>query len=126
MATYNEPIRPLEFLYSEANGQRSRDTVTLTASQGALVAGTVLAKITATGHYAPYDDDANGATAGIGVALAILAYDAPNSASTQSITVIARDAEVKASALTWEASNDGTEKTAGIADLAAVGIIVRT
>lgn len=126
MASYSEPIYPLEFLISEANGRRSREKVTLTASQGDLVPGTVLAKITATGNYAPYDDDANGATAGIGVALAILCYAAPNSGSTQEITVIARDAEVKSAALTWEASNDGTEKTAGIADLAAVGIIVRT
>lgn len=125
MATYNEPARPLEFLISEANGQRSREQVTLTASQGDLVPGTVLAKVTATGNYVPYDDDANAGTPGAGVALAILCYAAPNSASTQAITVIARDAEVYASELTWEASNDTTEKNAGIADLAAVGIIVR-
>ncbi len=125
MATFNEPIRPLEFLISEANGSRSRDQVTLTASQGDLVAGTVLAKVTATGNYIPYDDDANGGTPGAGVALAILCYPAPNSASTQAITVISRDAEVDAAALTWESSNDSTEIAAGKADLAAVGIICR-
>jgi len=49
MATYNEPVRPLEFLISEANGQLSREQVTLAASQGALVAGTVLGKKTKAG-----------------------------------------------------------------------------
>lgn len=125
MATYNEPTRPLEFLYSEANGQRSRETVTLTAAQGALVAGTVMAKITGTGNWAPYDDDANGATAGIGIAAGILCYDAANDAATQSITIIARDAEVKEDMLTWEASNDAGEIAAGVVELAALGIIVR-
>jgi hypothetical protein len=125
MSTYNEPMRPLEFVISEANGQRSRDQVTLLASQGDLVPGTVLAKITSSGKYVPYDDDANGTTAGVGIALAILCYPAANSASDQSVTVIARDSEVDSALLTWEASNDNTEKTAGIADLAAVGIIVR-
>lgn len=46
MATYNEPARPLEFLSSEAPGQLSREQVTLAASQGDLVPGTVLAKRT--------------------------------------------------------------------------------
>lgn len=125
MATYTEPQLPLEFLLSEANGQRSREQVTLTASQGALPAGMVMARVTATGNYVPYDDDANAGTPGSGVALGILAYPAENSASTQQVTIIARDAEVKTAALRWEASNDGTEQTAGIADLAAVGIIAR-
>ena len=125
MPTFNEPIRPLEFLLSEANGSLSRDQVTLTASQGDLAAGTVLARVTATGNYVPYDDDANGATPGAGVALAILAYPAPNSASTQAITVISRQAEVELAGLTWEASNDAGEIAAGRAELAAVGIICR-
>lgn len=125
MPTFNEPVRALEFLISEANGARSRDQVTLTASQGDLAAGTVLARVTATGNYVQYDDDANAGTPGAGVALAVLAYPAPNSASTQAITVISRDAEVDGSMLVWEASNDAGEISAGRADLAAVGIIVR-
>jgi hypothetical protein len=46
MSTYNEPIRALEFLVSEANGQRSREQVTLAANLGALVPGTVLGQAT--------------------------------------------------------------------------------
>jgi Bacteriophage lambda head decoration protein D len=125
MATYTEGQLPLEFLLSCANGQRSFEQVTLTASQGALAAGMVMARVTATGNYVPYDDDANAGTPGAGVALGVLCYPVENSASTQLITIVARDAEVKTAALRWEASNDGTEQTAGLADLAAVGIIAR-
>lgn len=126
MSTYNEPLRPLEFLISEANGQLSREQVTLLASQGDLLPGTVMAKITATGKYVPYDDDANGTTPGIGIAAGILAYPAANSASDQLVTIIARQAEVKNALLQWEASNDSTEKAAAITELAALGIIARS
>jgi hypothetical protein len=44
MTSYTEPVRPLEFLVSEANGQLSREQVTLAKSLGDLVPGTVLAK----------------------------------------------------------------------------------
>lgn len=125
MASYDEPLRPLEFLVSEANGQRSREKVTLLASQGALLPGTVMAKVTATGKYVPYDDDANGTTAGVGIAAGILCYPVADSASDQDVFIIARDAEVQLDLLQWEASNDAGEKTAGVADLAALGIIAR-
>jgi len=126
MATYTEPVRPLEFLISEANGQLSREKVTLLAAQGDLLPGMVLAKITASGKYVPYDDDANGTTPGIGVAAGILCYPAPNNAADQSVTIIARNSEVKNALLQWEASNDSTEKAAAVVDLAAVNIIVRS
>lgn len=125
MATYTEGALPLEFLISAGNGQISFDQVTLTASQGDLVPGTVLAKVTATGNFVAYDDDANGTTPGAGVAAGILCYAAPNSAATQTVTIVSRMAEVKKDALTWEASNDATEKAAGLADLAALMIIAR-
>lgn len=126
MTTYTEPVRPLEFLISEAEGQRSRDQATLTASQGALLAGTVMAKVTATGNLVPYDDDANGTTAGVGIAVGILCYPAENVAATQIVSIIARDAEVNSAMLVWEASNDGTEKAAALVELLALGIVART
>jgi len=52
MATFNEPVRALEFLVSEAPGQLSREKVTLAASQGDLVAGTVLGKKNSGAHTA--------------------------------------------------------------------------
>lgn len=46
MTTYTEPTRPFEALLSEANGSLSRADVTIASGSGALVAGTVLGKIT--------------------------------------------------------------------------------
>lgn len=77
--------------------------------------------VTGTEVYAKYD---NTATDGTQTAVAILAYPAANSGSTQAITVIARHAEVKADLLNW-GTNDATGKTDGIKDLKAVSIHVR-
>lgn len=122
MTTYNEPARALDFLVSEANGHRSRDQVTLAASQGALVPGTVLAQLSAGGNYVVYDNTAS--STGAEVAKAILCYPAADSGSTQKVTVISNDAEVQGALLNW-AANDATGKTAGTADLLAVGIKIR-
>lgn len=73
------------------------------------------------GTYAVYD---NTATNGAEIAVAVLAYPADDVAATQAVTIIARDAEVKEDFLDWGA-NDAGGITAGTADLAAVGIIVR-
>lgn len=123
MTTYNEPDRALDFLLSEANGNLSREQVTLAASQGALVPGAVLAKTTSNSQYVVYDN-ASG-TAGINVADAILCYAAANSGSTQLVTVIERLAEVDSSLLGW-ASNDSTGITAGKDDLLLKDIKVRS
>lgn len=125
MTTYTEARRGLEFLAWEVNPQYSREEVTLTAAQGDLKAGTVMAKVTATGNYVPYDDDANAGTPGAGVAAGVLCYDVANSASTQKVVIVARSAIVEEALLVWEASNDAGEKTAGIAELVAAGILVR-
>lgn len=124
MASYTEPARPLEFIINH-HGEISFDEETLTASQGDLVPGTVLARVTATGNLVPYDDDANAGVPGSGIAVGVLCYAAPNSASTQKVTVLKRLAQVKSSLLVWEASNDTTEKNAGLAELAAQFVIAR-
>lgn len=126
MATYTEARRPMEFLAWMIDPDYSLDEVTLTASQGALLAGTVMAKVTGTGNYVPYDDDANGTTAGVGIAAGILCYDTANSGSTQKVVIVARGAIVKDALLVWEASNDAGEKAAAVAELTALGIVVRT
>lgn len=94
-------------------------------TEGTWAAGdsaTITVTIAAGEQYVVYD---NTATNGAQVAAAILAYKADNGASTQAITVIARDAEVKADYLDWDA-NDAAGIAAGKIDLASVGIIVRT
>lgn len=126
MASYTEPQLPLEFLQWLANPDFNFEEVTLTASQGDLKAGTVMAIVTGTGNWVPYDDDANGATPGTGIAAGILCYPVANAAGTQKVTVLRRGpAIVKKDALQWEASNDDTEKNAAIAELVALGILVR-
>lgn len=120
MTTYNEPGRPLEFLIQE-DPQLSREKVTIAAAAAAMVAGTVVGKITASGKYTIY---ANGASDGTEVAAGILLYDVPDSASDQEAVIIERLAAVKATKLNWGA-NDSTGITAGTADLLAKNIKIR-
>lgn len=104
-----------EFLLSEANGARSREEVAIAAAAGALKAGTVLGKITASGKYAAYN---NGASDGTEVAAGVLYAAAPDLTADQSAVLIARDAEVDGALLTGLDAN-------GTADLKALGVIVR-
>lgn len=121
MATYTEPARPLEFLVSEGNGQISRDQIVLVSGAGALVAGRVLGKVTASGKYKAYD---NTASDGTEVAAGVLAYDTDATSADAAAVQIGRLAEVKAAGLGWGA-NDSTGITAGTADLAAKLIFAR-
>ena len=117
MATLTDTARTGAFLESEANGYRSRDVVTVNATGGAMVAGTILGKITATGKYLEH---VNAAVDGSEVAVAVL-Y-AGIAAVEDDVTIIIRDAEVT----TGELIYDGAGVVADIdAELAAVGIIVR-
>ncbi len=116
MPTLTEGRHTAEFLLSEANGHRSRDTVVLSSTAAARVPGTVLSKQTTGGKYVAYDE--TGIDDGRRVAAAILYAAAPDSAADQNVVVISRDAEVKGSSLTGIDAN-------GIADLAALGVIVR-
>jgi len=110
-----ESTHTAEFLLSEANGARSRETITVLSGEGELAAGTVLGIVTASGKYAAYD---NAAIDGTEVAKAVL-YAAVDATSADAAGVaIVRDAEVIESALTGIDAN-------GTTDLAAVGIIVR-
>lgn len=107
--------RTAEFLLSEAGGQRSREEITLAVTATALPAGQVLGKVTATGHYVPYDDalEDGGETA------AAVLYEAKEASdAVQQAGAVVRDAELIGSKLT------GLD-AAGATDLAAVGLIVR-
>lgn len=104
-----------EFLLSEGNGSISREQVTISSTAGALVAGTVMGKITATGEYVAYS---NAAADGSEVAAGVLYANVPDSTADQKAVIIARHAEVQASELT------GLDAPARV-DLAAIGIICR-
>lgn len=111
------------FIKSEANGDRSRDQITIGGGTGLLQPGTVLGKVTATGKYGLYDNEA---TDGRTAAAAVL-YAAVDATSADAVGVaIVRDAEVFFDRLTWgPAVTTQGEKDAGAVDLAAAGIITR-
>ena len=122
MATLTEDFHAGAFIVSEANGHRSRESVTIASGQN-LKAGAVLGKITASGKYAAYD---NAATDGTETAAAVLWDAVDASGGDKPGAIIARDAEVATAALVFAAGQDSTAQTAALADLKAVGIIARS
>lgn len=123
MSTKTEGRHTAEFLISEANGTRSRDQVTVTVpASTTLKPGLVLAKVTGSGKYVPYDDDgSDGREEAAGVLYDGLVNDTEAPVDVDA-TVITCDAEVRAADLEWDSSIDDSEKAAGRADLLALGI----
>ena len=123
MTVLVETRHPGEFILSEANGQRSRETITIASGAGAIAAGTVLGKVTASGKYIAR---AVGASDGSEVPAAINIYGADATASDVTVSAIVRDAEVNGKCLTWHADRDQPpERAAANAALANLGVIVR-
>lgn len=111
------------FLKSEANGSLSREAIVLASGAGLVLAGTVLGKVTVTGKYLPYDNDASDGTE---VAAAVLLAEADATASDVAAVGIVREAEVWKDRLVWGAGVTTTgEKTAAYTDLAAKVVIAR-
>lgn len=114
------------FIISEANGHRSRENVTLVGSSGNIKAGQVLSKLTSgsdSGLYTPFNQDgSDGSENAFGISINDVDE---NTAATQSIAIIARDAEVNADELVWPADITDAEKAAGVVELEALGIQVR-
>lgn len=122
MTTFTEVAHAAGFIISEANGQRSRQNVTLASGQ-VVKAGQVLGIITSGGKYSAYSNQNSDGTE-VAKAISINAVDA--TAGDTTIAVIARDAEVNADELTYEAGSDSpTDDAAAVVDLASVHIIVR-
>lgn len=122
MTVKTEPLGTGAHLLSESDGFLSRETVTIASGAGALVAGTVLGKITTGGKYVAYD---NAASDGSQVAAGVLfaAVDA-TSADVPAVAHV-RLCEVISARLTWKAGLSGGDKTAGLADLAGAYVIAR-
>lgn len=120
MPSQTESKHAGEFLISEANGHRSREELTIVSGQN-LKAGDVVGKITASGKFKIYD---NAAVDGSEAAAGVLYDDCDASLADKTGVIITRDAEVDEDLLGW-GSNDATGKTAGRADLKALGILVR-
>lgn len=104
------------FVLSEGEGTLSRENVTVTQTGTAIVSGTVLGKITASGKYIPYLDAAvDGSQTAAGILYNHL------DAATGDIKAVAfvRSCEVNGNELTGLDAN-------GTADLKALDVIVRT
>ena len=122
MTTYTENNRVSDWLKYELNPDFCREQVTIVSGQN-LKSGTVLGKITASGKMTAYDDD-NGD--GSSTAVGILLYDVDATSADKKGVMIARGpAIISSESLVWAGTNDAGDKTAGLADLAALNFIVR-
>ncbi|MFD2755391.1 head decoration protein [Comamonas terrae] len=116
------------YLVSEANGTRSREVVTIAQGQN-LLPGAVLGKVTATGKYVAVDpangSGEGGTPDGSQTAVAVLFAAVDTTTAEKPGVITARDAEVAAHALAWPAGTTEPQKTAALAQLAAMGIVAR-
>lgn len=115
MTTLTEGQHSYEFLLSEANGQLSREQIIVVANAAAMIPGTLVGKITASGKYTVYN---NAASDGTQTAVGILVAATTLQAADQKAVIIARQAEVFGAQLT-------ASDTAGQADLLLNNIIYR-
>lgn len=118
MTTKTEGPHRGGFIVSEANGHRSREVVTIEAGH-VLSAGAVLAANGA-GTYEEYNNDGSN-----NAAAAILLDNVDSTDGTVKATVLVRDCEVNGGELVWADTEDTGDRDAAVADLKALGIIVR-
>lgn len=123
MTTFTEGFEISDVLKREFDPLHNREEVVI-ASGNNLKTGAVLGKIAASGKYAPYDDNnADGTQA----AVAILLEDVDASAADARGVILARGpAVVNDKRLVWAGSVLAAEKITAAADLAALGIVIRT
>jgi hypothetical protein len=108
---------------SEANGDRSRETIIIASGTGLLLSGTVLGKITATGKYGLYDNDASDGRQTF--AAVLLAETDATTADAKAVGFV-RDCEVFKDRLVWGAGvTTQAEKDAAYVEMIAAGVIPR-
>ncbi len=113
-----------DWLAWEQDGNYSRKKVTIAVSQ-TIVKGQVLGIITASGHYAAFDQD--GTLAGTDTAAGIALDDyTTGAAETVEGVAIVRDAIVIEDNLTFPSDITAGEQAAAMASLLALGIITKT
>lgn len=111
-----------EFIVSEANGHRSRESVTIESGQ-TLKPGHVLGQVSSSGEYKEYNP---GNADGSETAVAVCYDHVDASGGTVEAPILARDAEVNAAELAWFDGATDNEKSTGRNELAAQsGIVAR-
>lgn len=123
MLTSTQTLGTGAFLKSEGDDPIIFDEITVASGSGKLLAGTVLGKVTATGKYKPYDNDA---TDGTQTATHILYRDIDATSADVNVAAVTRLCEVWSERLVWGAGvTTQGEKDAAIVELAARFVIVR-
>lgn len=123
MSVKTETRRAGDFVLSEANGNLSRDEVTV--AEGVLVPGTVLAKLTATGEYVQLAAVAEDPVTGSEVAAALLHGHADATDAAVPGVAYTRLTEVRDDMLVWPAGISEPNKTAALLALASSHIVAR-
>ncbi|TCN30331.1 head decoration protein [Sinorhizobium americanum] len=124
MPVFTEAAHTAEFILSEANGHRSRESGTLASGQD-LAAGTVL-QDNGAGKLVAFDADTNTAGDLVDEAVGILLAAGDASDGDIEVAYIARDAEVNLKLLTYPAETTaGGQEADTIASLKLLGIIAR-
>lgn len=120
---YDDRRRTAHHIVSEAaNIYRSREQIVIASGSGKLVAGTVLAKVTASGKYVPW---ASGGAGGAGDSVAVLWGPVDATSADAEAVANVRDCEVAANLLTWPAGTSDAAKNAELVKLDGRGIIAR-
>ena len=113
------------FILSEANFHRSREVGTVDSGL-VLEAGTVLGALTSGGYLVPVNNDASdGSQTAVGILLNAIDTSSTGTNARTKATYMARDCEVNGDQIVWPSSEDAGDQTPDIADLKALGIIVR-
>lgn len=121
--TATENLGAGAFIKSEHSDPIVFDEVTVVSGSGVVKAGTVLGRVTASGKFKPYDNDASD---GSEVARVIALHTIDATSSDVKVAAVARLAEVWGDRLVWGAGvTTNGEKTAAIAGLATTFVIVR-
>jgi len=100
------------------------EEIVIKANAGAMKAGTVLGKVTATGQYAGFNPAAADGTGDPDEAV-ILYADVANSAAVQKSVADVRDQAVNGNALTWPNAANAAQKAAVEASMAVRSLMVR-
>lgn len=116
-----------EFILREVDPVISRENITVTVAAGArLVAGTVLAQLTADSKYVPYDNvGADGSETAAGILYSEVDNTEGGAPADFKGVAVVRLAAVRKDGLEWAAGVDAAGKTAAYADLAAKFVIAR-
>lgn len=127
MTVLTEGRHPGEFIINEAPGTYCREAIVIAAGSGKVEPNTVLGKVTATGKYKPATAAEVVGSEGAEVAAGINIYGVDATSADKEVTAFVRGpAEVNGNCLVYDASVDQpAEKTTKIAELLALGIVVR-